>query len=225
MLLGSRNCEGCNCYEKLEGCMRNCWKGPSKGLKLDSGLWVNWEGNNYLFTSSAHIWEDKVRKLTISTATGLAYNLRAELVHWVSECKRPFKIVKDWGFRILMKTRRPLYCLPSAQTVSRDVKQVFKTVCQHIAKMLRVRQLIYPFYCRLIPADLQEHSSTINFATDAWTSPNSRAYVAMTAHFEHKGAPISFLLDIVEQWGQAVTFRSKSCSHICWDPRRIWHNK
>lgn len=38
----------------------------------------------------------------------------------------------------------------------------------------------------------------MSFATDAWTSPNQRAFVAITVHFEHKGEPISMLLDIVE---------------------------
>jgi hypothetical protein len=38
----------------------------------------------------------------------------------------------------------------------------------------------------------------LSFATDAWTSPNQRAYVAITVHLEHKGEPISMLLDIVE---------------------------
>ena len=38
----------------------------------------------------------------------------------------------------------------------------------------------------------------LNFATDAWTSPNYKAYVAVTIHFENKGAPVSMLLDIVE---------------------------
>lgn len=38
----------------------------------------------------------------------------------------------------------------------------------------------------------------LNFATDAWTSPNHKAYVAITVHFEHKGTPISMLLDLVE---------------------------
>jgi len=44
----------------------------------------------------------------------------------------------------------------------------------------------------------QEHDGAINFATDAWTSPNSQVFVALTAHFEHQGVPISILLDIVE---------------------------
>ena len=38
----------------------------------------------------------------------------------------------------------------------------------------------------------------MNFATDAWTSPNHKAYVAFTVHFEHEGVPISMLLDLVE---------------------------
>jgi hypothetical protein len=38
----------------------------------------------------------------------------------------------------------------------------------------------------------------LNFATDAWTSPNNKAYVAVSVHFENNGVPISMLLDIVE---------------------------
>ena len=38
----------------------------------------------------------------------------------------------------------------------------------------------------------------MNFATDAWTSPNHKAYVVFTVHFEHEGLPMSMLLDLVE---------------------------
>ena len=38
----------------------------------------------------------------------------------------------------------------------------------------------------------------MSFATDAWTSPNQRAYVAITVHLERNGEPISMLLDNVE---------------------------
>jgi len=38
----------------------------------------------------------------------------------------------------------------------------------------------------------------LNFATDAWTSPNNKAYVAVTVHFEEKGIPVCLLLDVVE---------------------------
>jgi hypothetical protein len=38
----------------------------------------------------------------------------------------------------------------------------------------------------------------LSFATNAWTSPNHKAYVAVTVHFEEGGVLISMLLDIVE---------------------------
>ena len=38
----------------------------------------------------------------------------------------------------------------------------------------------------------------MSYATDAWTSPNHKAYVAVTVHFEKDGVPISMLLNIVE---------------------------
>jgi hypothetical protein len=71
--------------------------------------------------------------------TDLTMNDRAEIVRWIAESKRPFQIVNDRGFQSLMKTGRPEYHIPSMQTVSRDVKQVFVQVRKRIAKMLQVR--------------------------------------------------------------------------------------
>ena len=65
---------------------------------------------------------------------------RAEIVRWVAEDLRPFKIVEDRGFQKLMKTGRPEYYLPSPSTVSRDVRLVFVNARKRIAKMLQVRQ-------------------------------------------------------------------------------------
>ena len=33
---------------------------------------------------------------------------------------------------------------------------------------------------------------------ETWTSPNHKAYVAVSVHFEDKGVPVTILLDIVE---------------------------
>jgi len=44
----------------------------------------------------------------------------------------------------------------------------------------------------------KEYDGRLSFATDAWTSPNQRAFIAITVHLEHEGEPISMLLDIVE---------------------------
>ena len=45
---------------------------------------------------------------------------------------------------------------------------------------------------------MQEHNGALNFATDAWTSPNHKVYVAVTVHYQNLGVPISMLLDLVE---------------------------
>ena len=59
---------------------------------------------------------------------------------------------------------------------------------------------------------LQEHDGALNFATDAWTSPNQKAFVAITVHFEVQGVPACLILDIVEVaeshsgWNLAAAF-------------------
>jgi hypothetical protein len=121
---------------------------------------------------------------------------RAEIVRWVSENTRPFSIVSDRGFKNLMKTGRPDYYLPSPSTVSRDVRVVFARSRQRIAALLRVSDIISEGI--LIDIPWQKHDGKLHFATDAWTSPNHRAFVAVTVHFEHKGSPICMILDVVE---------------------------
>jgi hypothetical protein len=45
---------------------------------------------------------------------------------------------------------------------------------------------------------VQAYNGTLNFATDAWTSPNGRAFIAVTVHMEMDGSAESMLLDIIE---------------------------
>ncbi|KAG2085568.1 uncharacterized protein F5147DRAFT_588936, partial [Suillus discolor] len=80
----------------------------------------------------------------------------------------------------LMKTGQPEYYIPSPLTVSCDIKLVFARTQQQIAKML------------------QEYDGQLNFATDAWTSPNHKAFIAVSVHLEHEGKPLVMILDIVE---------------------------
>ena len=47
-----------------------------------------------------------------------------------------------------------------------------------------------------------------DFTTDMWTSPNHKAYVAFTVHFEHEGDPMSMPVDLV-----GVT-KSYSCINL-----------
>ncbi|EEB92003.1 hypothetical protein MPER_09550, partial [Moniliophthora perniciosa FA553] len=95
--------------------------------------------------------------------------LRARCARWIAESNRPVKIVEDDGFVELMGAGRPDIKLPKRNTVSRDIKTAYN-----------------------------EHPGQINIATDAWTSPNHRAFCAFTAHLWHEGQLLCFLLDIVE---------------------------
>ncbi|KAF8219061.1 hypothetical protein L208DRAFT_1131753, partial [Tricholoma matsutake] len=121
-----------------------------------------------------------IGKVTYSHRMHTKTETKAEIVRWVSESLRPFRIVEDRGFLSLMKTGRPEYYVLSASTVSRDVKLVFSHTWDWIAKLL------------------QEYDGDISFATEAWTSPNHYAYVAVTAHFKTQDHPIAIVLDVVE---------------------------
>jgi hypothetical protein len=79
-----------------------------------------------------------------------------------------------------MKTGQPEYYIPSPETVSHNVKKVFIQCCTRVAKML------------------QEHDGALSFATEAWISPNHKAYVAVTVHFKWDGVLVAMLLDLVE---------------------------
>jgi hypothetical protein len=50
----------------------------------------------------------------------------------------PFTIVKDSGFKCLMKMGHPNQYIPSHVTIFHDVREVFKNACKHIAKMIQV---------------------------------------------------------------------------------------
>ncbi|KAG2029509.1 hypothetical protein BDR03DRAFT_815818, partial [Suillus americanus] len=45
---------------------------------------------------------------------------------------------------------------------------------------------------------LREHDGRLNFATDAWSLPNHKAFIALSVHLEHNGIPIAMILDIVK---------------------------
>ena len=64
--------------------------------------------------------------------------------------------------------------------------------------MLQVSNFITIIFCKRYLTFGKKYDGRLNFATDAWTSPNQQAYVVITVHFEHQGEPMSLLLDIVE---------------------------
>ena len=122
---------------------------------------------------------------------------KAEIVHWVAESLCPFEIVNDRGFQSLMKTGQPEYYIPHPSTVSCDTQLIFVNVCMQIAKMLRVSPLVIR-YALIFHFSWQEYNGELSFATDAWTSPNHKSFVAITVHLAHEGKLLAMVLDIVE---------------------------
>lgn len=103
-----------------------------------------------------------------------------EIVKWVTQSMRPHLIVKDPGFLSLMKTGRLGYWVPSPSTVARDIRVIYEKCREKATRML------------------QEYEGELSFATDAWTSPNHRAFIAVTVHFVLNEEPIAMLLDLLE---------------------------
>ena len=122
-------------------------------------------------------------------------------MRWVSEDLRPFKIVNDRGFKVLMISGRPGYKLPSPMTVSRDVRVVFVRTRARLARMLQVCISVYILMVVSVTHNvnvMQRNPATPSYGTDAWTSPNHKAFVAFSVHFELDGNKVACMLDIVE---------------------------
>ncbi|KAJ7456390.1 hypothetical protein B0H11DRAFT_1650692, partial [Mycena galericulata] len=75
---------------------------------------------------------------------------------------------------------RPEFDIPGRRTISRDLNVSFTVSRAFIEELLK------------------EYPGRLSFATDAWTSPNHRAFVAWTVHLHHEGRLLSFPLDIFE---------------------------
>ena len=117
-------------------------------------------------------------------------------MRWCTESNRPLNIVNDHEFEVLMKAGRPGTTLPSVSTAGRDVKAVFERCRERIDNLLKVSAT--GIMTLVANSTEKEHSGCLHFATDTWTSPNHRAFVAWTVHLHHQGHLLSFLLDIIE---------------------------
>ncbi|KAJ7598014.1 hypothetical protein C8J56DRAFT_772457 [Mycena floridula] len=97
-----------------------------------------------------------------------------------SFCNRPMHAAKDRKLKELLLDRQPGLTMPSQTTIAQDIKTSFERSVETVTKLLN------------------DHRGKISFTTDAWTSPNHCAFVAWTAHFQHEGNPVAFLIDIYE---------------------------
>ena len=93
---------------------------------------------------------------------------------------------------------------------------MFAWTCQQIAKMLQVRNEFCLKHGRRLTKS-KEYDRDLNFATDAWTSPNHQAFVAVAVHLKQNGVPLCFILDVIEV-AQVMELHT-GCLYANYDPR------
>ncbi|KAF9010991.1 hypothetical protein BDZ89DRAFT_964168, partial [Hymenopellis radicata] len=137
-------------------------------------------------------------KAVFSTIPLTTAETRAECARWCAENYRPFKIVADRAFHKLMKTGRPSTYIPHPTTVSRDTKTLFAKTRRRLAKKFKALR------CRF------------HIALDGWTSPNHKAFVAYTVHWEEDGERMSTVLDFRELPEVRTFFQQLGFPLILW---------
>ncbi|TFK60380.1 hypothetical protein BDN72DRAFT_779501, partial [Pluteus cervinus] len=142
---------------------------------MRSGVTIPYRTNGKITDS----FERKGEKETYSHIQFDKTQTKFEIAIWVCQDNRPFSIIGDRGFLRLMKTGRPGYYVPSASTVSCDVKRIFTRTRTRIAKIL-------------------QECSRVSFQVDAWMLPNHKAYVGIVVTFEYGGEVKKLVLDIVK---------------------------
>jgi hypothetical protein len=70
--------------------------------------------------------------------TSLIMTFSACVVKWVTENNRPASIVNDTELPTLMISGRPHATLPSASTVTQDIRAAFAKCCEKIGKLLKL---------------------------------------------------------------------------------------
>jgi hypothetical protein len=102
------------------------------------------------------------------------------------DCKlsTPFTTVEESGFISLIQSFYPNAKLPSADTIKRNIINLYMSTKIQIQKYL------------------QEIPGKISFTMDIWTSPSTKAFLAITAHFIDKNWKLqNLLIDFVQIFG------------------------
>ncbi|KAJ6512712.1 hypothetical protein C8R45DRAFT_813319, partial [Mycena sanguinolenta] len=154
----------------------SCWgKDVVKARLQGTGDAAPRDGN--IFSAFARVGQ---RPVKVTHRAHTEPEARAHFVRWIAEANRAVKIVEDRELKELLEAGRPDFKTPSRRTVARDLNTAYERCSGRIQELL------------------ENYPGCLSFATDAWTSPNHRAFVAWTVHLQYEGQPLVFLLDIYE---------------------------
>ena len=153
------------------------------------------------------------------TKWSLALSGSAEFVRWVTENNWLFQIVNNRGFHALMKTGRPECYIPSAETLSCDIKNVFVHVHGCITKALQVRYTILIWW-------LRDSTSPIELWWQAqlchWCLVITQPQVICCDHHPPWACRPTILSAPWSCQGSRVAYRCESGHCICECPENLW---
>jgi hypothetical protein len=110
--------------------------------------------------------------------------MRNKLVKWIVIKQHPFTIVEEEDFINFVYSLYPNAEIPSADTIKRNIMELYAT---NVAKMQTV---------------LQKLQSKISFTTDIWTSASMKSFISITAHFiDSKWQLQNIIVDFIQIYG------------------------
>jgi hypothetical protein len=102
------------------------------------------------------------------------------LVRLIVRGDQPFTLVEDEDFRALLQLLKYDIAVPSASTIRREIDKVYGVEIARVADQLR------------------HVDSKISLTLDCWTSPNTKAFLGITAHYiDDAWVSHSLVLDFV----------------------------
>jgi hypothetical protein len=105
-------------------------------------------------------------------------------VRWVVRSNQPFSLVDDEDFRSMLAILKPDAPVHSAGIIKREVMRCYREEAVHMGDRLR------------------NVDSKISITLDCWTSPNSRAFLGVTAHYiDAQWTSHSLVLDFLPLYG------------------------
>jgi hypothetical protein len=110
--------------------------------------------------------------------------MREKLVQWVITSQQPFTVVEEPSFIEFVHTLHPGVLLPSADTVKRNIYDLYE---ENVGKIKNILQMV---------------PGKISFTTDIWTSPSTKSFLSLTAHFIDKDWKLqSVIIDFIQMYG------------------------
>src|SRR6266480_2218468 len=111
------------------------------------------------------------------------------LVEWIIINQRPFTIVEEPKFIDYIHTLNPDAILISADTIKRKIMDLYTV---NIDKMQE---------------SFQDILGKISFTLDVWTSPSTKSFLAITAHYIDKDWKLrNVLVDFIQIFGKFFNF-------------------